>query len=238
MKLERASGILLHPTSLPGGLLDEHAYRFVDWLAAAGQSWWQVLPLGPPDHTGSPVHVAVGVRRLARAARRPAGGGRARGGRGVPRAERLLDRRLAQARRPRSTTRSGSSANGARCARTRPSAASGSSATSRSTSRRTAPTTVAHPELFQPSGVAGVPPDAFSADGPAVGQPAVRLGRDARRRLPLVDRAAAPDVRARRPRAGRSLSRLRLVLGGAERQRDGRGADAGAAGRAPSSSGR
>jgi len=34
MKLERASGILLHPTSLPGGLLDEHAYRFVDWLAA------------------------------------------------------------------------------------------------------------------------------------------------------------------------------------------------------------
>ena len=54
MKLERASGILLHPTSLPGGVLDEHAYRFVDWLAAAGQSWWQVLPLGPPDHTGSP----------------------------------------------------------------------------------------------------------------------------------------------------------------------------------------
>ena len=55
MKLERASGILLHPTSLPNGVLDEHAYRFVDWLADAGQRWWQVLPLGPPEGiTGSP----------------------------------------------------------------------------------------------------------------------------------------------------------------------------------------
>jgi 4-alpha-glucanotransferase len=55
MKLERASGILLHPTSLPNGVLDEHAYQFVDWLAAAGQRWWQVLPLGPPEGiTGSP----------------------------------------------------------------------------------------------------------------------------------------------------------------------------------------
>ncbi|MDX6475370.1 MAG: 4-alpha-glucanotransferase [Gaiellaceae bacterium] len=55
MDLERASGILLHPTSLPNGVLDEHAYRFVDWLAAAGQRWWQVLPLGPPEGlTGSP----------------------------------------------------------------------------------------------------------------------------------------------------------------------------------------
>ena len=30
------------------------AYRFVDWLQAAGQTWWQVLPLGPPDDEGSP----------------------------------------------------------------------------------------------------------------------------------------------------------------------------------------
>jgi 4-alpha-glucanotransferase len=49
MKLARASGILLHPTSLPNGVLDSHAFRFVDWLAAAGQRWWQVLPLGPPE---------------------------------------------------------------------------------------------------------------------------------------------------------------------------------------------
>jgi 4-alpha-glucanotransferase len=54
MRLNRSAGILLHPTSLPNGVLDQHAYRFVDWLAAAGQSWWQVLPLGPPDDTGSP----------------------------------------------------------------------------------------------------------------------------------------------------------------------------------------
>jgi len=52
--LARSAGILLHPTSLPSGKLDREAYRFVDWLAAAGQSWWQVLPLGPPDEFHSP----------------------------------------------------------------------------------------------------------------------------------------------------------------------------------------
>jgi 4-alpha-glucanotransferase len=54
MELRRSSGLLLHPTSLPGGRFGEQAYRFVDWLAEAGQSWWQVLPLGPPDEYGSP----------------------------------------------------------------------------------------------------------------------------------------------------------------------------------------
>jgi 4-alpha-glucanotransferase len=54
VKLPRSSGILLHPTSLPGGRLGPEAYAFVDWLSAAGQSWWQVLPLGPPDDVGSP----------------------------------------------------------------------------------------------------------------------------------------------------------------------------------------
>ena len=54
MRLPRSSGVLLHPTSLPSGCLDEDAYRFVDWLEAAGQSWWQILPLGPPDEQGSP----------------------------------------------------------------------------------------------------------------------------------------------------------------------------------------
>ena len=54
MELSRSAGILLHPTSLPSGKLDRDAYRFVDWLAAAGQSWWQVLPLGPPDEFHSP----------------------------------------------------------------------------------------------------------------------------------------------------------------------------------------
>jgi 4-alpha-glucanotransferase len=50
----RSSGVQLHITSLPGGRLGAEAYKFVDWLAAAGQSWWQVLPLGPPDRYRSP----------------------------------------------------------------------------------------------------------------------------------------------------------------------------------------
>jgi 4-alpha-glucanotransferase len=54
MELPRSSGVQLHLTSLPGGRLGPEAYRFVDWLAAAGQTWWQVLPLGPPDRYGSP----------------------------------------------------------------------------------------------------------------------------------------------------------------------------------------
>lgn len=54
MNFRRSAGIVLHPTSLPSGRLDADAYAFVDWLAAAGQSWWQVLPLGPPDGLGSP----------------------------------------------------------------------------------------------------------------------------------------------------------------------------------------
>ena len=58
MNLERSSGILLHPTSLPGGRLGAEAYRFVDWLESAGQSWWQILPLGPPDEAGSPYRAA------------------------------------------------------------------------------------------------------------------------------------------------------------------------------------
>jgi 4-alpha-glucanotransferase len=54
VQLPRSSGILLHPTSLPGGRLGRDAFAFVDWLAAAGQSWWQMLPLGPPDEFNSP----------------------------------------------------------------------------------------------------------------------------------------------------------------------------------------
>jgi 4-alpha-glucanotransferase len=54
MNLPRSSGVQLHPTSLPGGRLGREAHAFVDWLADAGQSWWQMLPLGPPDRYGSP----------------------------------------------------------------------------------------------------------------------------------------------------------------------------------------
>ena len=54
----RCSGVLLHPTSLPGkygiGDLGDHAFRFVDWLHEAGQGIWQVLPLGPTSYGDSP----------------------------------------------------------------------------------------------------------------------------------------------------------------------------------------
>jgi 4-alpha-glucanotransferase len=52
--LPRSSGVQLHVTSLPSGTLGKDAFKFVDWLADAGQSWWQMLPLGPPDRHHSP----------------------------------------------------------------------------------------------------------------------------------------------------------------------------------------
>ena len=58
MTFPRASGILLHPTSLPGrfgiGDLGPAAYRFADFLVSSGQSLWQVLPLGPTGYGDSP----------------------------------------------------------------------------------------------------------------------------------------------------------------------------------------
>lgn len=58
MSFQRSSGILLHPTSLPGpygiGDLGPQAYRFVDFLAEAGCGLWQVLPLGPTGYGDSP----------------------------------------------------------------------------------------------------------------------------------------------------------------------------------------
>jgi 4-alpha-glucanotransferase len=54
----RASGILLHPTSLPGrfgiGDLGPEAYKFVDFLFGTGQSLWQILPLGHISYGNSP----------------------------------------------------------------------------------------------------------------------------------------------------------------------------------------
>lgn len=55
---KRGSGVLLHPTSLPGpygiGDLGPAAYAWVDTLVRAGQKWWQVLPLGPTGYGDSP----------------------------------------------------------------------------------------------------------------------------------------------------------------------------------------
>ena len=58
MEHKRYSGILLHPTSLPGefgiGNLGPESLKFIDFLAEAGQSLWQILPLGPTGPGDSP----------------------------------------------------------------------------------------------------------------------------------------------------------------------------------------
>ena len=61
MEFKRASGVLLHPTCLPGrfgcGDLGPGAYAFLDFLSQSGQSIWQVLPLGPTGYGDSPYQV-------------------------------------------------------------------------------------------------------------------------------------------------------------------------------------
>jgi len=55
---QRAAGVVLNPTSLPGphgmGDFGPHAYFFIDWLHSAGQTLWQTLPLGPVGSGDSP----------------------------------------------------------------------------------------------------------------------------------------------------------------------------------------
>ncbi len=58
MKFKRASGVLLHPTSLPGpygiGDIGTRAHRWIDFLSGAGCGLWQVLPIGPTGYGDSP----------------------------------------------------------------------------------------------------------------------------------------------------------------------------------------
>lgn len=58
MKFSRSAGILLHPSSLPGkfgiGDLGHEAYNFINFLESAGQTLWQVFPLGPTGYGDSP----------------------------------------------------------------------------------------------------------------------------------------------------------------------------------------
>ena len=57
-KTMRTSGVLMHISSLPGpygiGTMGDNAYRFVDFLQRAGQTWWQILPIGPTSYGDSP----------------------------------------------------------------------------------------------------------------------------------------------------------------------------------------
>jgi 4-alpha-glucanotransferase len=170
-KLHRSSGVLLHPTSLPNGRLDREAYRFVDWLATAGQSWWQVLPLGPPDEHGSPYRSVSAFAAWPGLLDRPA----AR----VTRAERdefrernawaldwewlsgddALDDQVRFAREW-TALRAYAAERGIRLIGDIPIYVAAGSADH-----------LAHPDLFQESEVAGVPPDAFTSLGQLWGNP-------------------------------------------------------------------
>jgi 4-alpha-glucanotransferase len=167
MKVVRSAGVLLHPTSLPNARLDEHAYRFVDWLAAAGQRWWQVLPLGPPDETGSPYASPSAFAGSPALLARP----RARVTRADVREYRDRYRYWIddwpgpledQVRFDREwkALRAYAAERGVRIIGDMPIYVAEGSADHR-----------AHPELFRRGEVAGVPPDAYAATGQLWGNP-------------------------------------------------------------------
>jgi 4-alpha-glucanotransferase len=173
--LSRSSGVLLHPTSLPGGRLGEEAYGFVDWLADAGQSWWEVLPLGPPDQHGSPYRARsafAGSTALLAEPRAPVSSGEIEefvarhsywagewaefeGGRALEGQVRF--------EREWSALRRHAAARGVRIFGDLPIYVSDAGADLAS-----------HPELFDTRLVAGAPPDAYSASGQLWGNPTYR----------------------------------------------------------------
>jgi 4-alpha-glucanotransferase len=182
----RSSGVLLHITSLPGGTLGRDAYRFVDWLAAADQSWWQVLPIAPPDRYRSPYKAAsafAGWRGLLAAPR-------AR----VSAAElsALREREaywIEDWARLAAGTRSELLADQVRFDREwralRQYAAERGVRVMGDIAIYVAPRSVdhrAHPEIFQEGVVGGAPPDAFSARGQLWGNPVYDWGALRQRR--------------------------------------------------------
>jgi 4-alpha-glucanotransferase len=167
--LPRSSGIQLHITSLPSGRLGRDAFRFIDWLAGAGQSWWQLLPLGPPDRRGSPYKSRSAFAAWSGLLANP----RAR----VSHAE-ISDFRERQGYWVRGWERFGAVEDQVRFEREWSAVRSYAAERAvrllgdvafyvapRSADQRT------HPDLFQPGAVAGVPPDAFSESGQLWGNP-------------------------------------------------------------------
>jgi len=170
--------VLAHPTSLPGGRLGEEAYRFVDWLAKAGQAWWQILPLGPPDEHGSPYRSAsafacstdllaepdapVSRRELAAFSERHAYW--AADWEGFAGSGSLADQ--VRFEREWSALRRHARSRGVRLIGDIPIYVSPQGADR-----------LAHPELFQSGEVAGVPPDAWSDTGQLWGNPLYDWGR-------------------------------------------------------------
>jgi 4-alpha-glucanotransferase len=172
VKLPRSSGVQLHLTSLPAGHLGQGARAWVDWLAEAGQTWWQVLPLGPPDRHRSPykAHSAFaawdGFLEDPRAAVAPEeedafrerhafwiDGWEASAGAGAVAAQVRFDREWA-------ALRAYAAQRGVRLIGDVPIYVAPGGADHR-----------AWPELFQSGAVAGAPPDAFTAKGQHWGNP-------------------------------------------------------------------
>ena len=64
----RESGILMHITSLPNnygiGTMGKCAYDFIDFLEEAGQTYWQILPLGPPALVTRPISPSLPLRAI------------------------------------------------------------------------------------------------------------------------------------------------------------------------------
>jgi 4-alpha-glucanotransferase len=172
MDIRRSSGVQLHLTSLPDGRLGPSAYRFVDWLAAAGQSWWQTLPLGPPDRRGSPYKASSAFaawRGLLADAAAPvtadeAEAFRARHASWIGDWEAVAGRRAVadQVRFERewSALRRHAADRGVRLIGDVPIYVAPGGADHR-----------AHPELFQDGAVAGAPPDLFTHKGQLWGNP-------------------------------------------------------------------
>jgi 4-alpha-glucanotransferase len=172
VNLSRTSGVQLHPTSLPSGRLGADAYAWVDWLASAGQTWWQMLPLGPPDEHDSPYKSASAFAASPKLLGEPSAPVRA--------SERIDFRARAadwiedwlafagedaiddQVRFDREWTalRAYAGERGVKLIGDIPIYVAPDSADQ-----------LAHPEIFKTSAVAGVPPDAFTDKGQLWGNP-------------------------------------------------------------------
>jgi 4-alpha-glucanotransferase len=172
MRLDRSSGIQLHLTSLPDGRLGRSAHAFVDWLADAGQSWWQVLPLGPPDRHRSPYKAASAFAAWRGLLAEPAApvsadevaAFRERHAAWIGDWEAFAGRRAVadQVRFEREwgALRAHAADRGVRIIGDVPIYVAPGSADHR-----------AHPELFRPGAVAGAPPDLFTDKGQLWGNP-------------------------------------------------------------------
>ena len=216
---DRAAGVQLHITSLPGGRLGEPARDFVRWLAAAGQSVWQVLPT--PFRTSAARPTPAPRRSLPGRAcsRTPPHPWSRQEVEAYADAHaywaRVLDLRGRRAGRPGALRAGVGRAAVVRSRSRRP----GCSGTCRSTSPPTVPTPGPGPSCFRDDAVAGVPPDAFTETGQLWGNPLYDWDAHGGRRLPVVGGATAPQPVALRPRPGRPPG-LRGILGRAGRARD------------------